>query len=99
MSTLLSSGAAKRGAAVAGTARPQTVIAGLSAPALAAAVFSLSAGLVHFVYVPDHWWIWVPYGLFFLGSGLLQTMLAGLLVAKKVGPWIATAAIGMNLGI
>ena len=38
--------------------------------AATAATFSLSAGLVHFVYVPDHWWIWVPYGLFFLGTGL-----------------------------
>jgi hypothetical protein len=99
MSTLLSSGAAKRGAAVAGTARPQTVIAGLSASALVAAVFSLSAGLVHFVYVPDHWWIWVPYGLFFLGVGLAQTALAALLVARRVGPWIATGAIAMNLVI
>ena len=104
MSTILSSGAAKSGAAPAGPAdsgalRPRTTIAGLSAAALVAAVFSLSAGLVHFVYVPDHWWIWVPYGLFFLGAGVLQTALAALLVARRVGPWIASAGIAMNLGI
>jgi hypothetical protein len=100
MSTMLHSGAAPSGAAAGGApAPPRTVLAGLSAPALAAAVFSLSAGLVHFVYVPDHWWIWVPYGLFFLGTGLLQTTLAALLVARKVGPWIASAAIAMNLAI
>ena len=54
---------------------------------------------MHFVYVPDHWWIWVPYGLFFLGTGLLQTLLAALLVTRRVGPWIASAGIAMNLGI
>ena len=104
MSTILSSGAASRGAAPEGAAasgavRPATAIAGLSTAALVAAVFSLSAGLVHFVYVPDHWWIWVPYGLFFLGAGLAQTALAALLVARRVGPWIATGAIAMNLSI
>src|SRR5689334_20953402 len=91
------SGAAPSGAAASGAVRPGTAIAGLSTAALVAAVFSLSAGLVHFVYVTDHWWIWVPYGLFFLGTGLAQTTLAALLVARRVGPWIATGAIAMNL--
>lgn len=91
MSAVLPTG----GAATRGTAG----LAGLSPSALTAAVFSLSAGLVHFVYVPDHMWIWVPYGLFFLGAGILQSALATLLVSRRVGPWIAAAGIAMNLGI
>src|SRR3954465_15063081 len=94
MSTILSRGVASSGAARSGAA-----IAGLSVPAIVAATFSLSAGGVHFVYVPDHMWIWVPYGLFFLGAGILQTLLAVLLVARRVGPWIAAGGIAMNLGI
>jgi hypothetical protein len=100
MSTLLSSGAATSGTARSGAARrPRGTVAGLSVAALTAAVFSLSAGLVHFVYVPDHWWIWVPYGVAFLTAGLLQTALAALLVARRVGPVIALGGIAMNLVI
>src|SRR5215210_1403179 len=95
MSTVLTSGAATRGAARAHAGARS----GLSMAAATAATFSLSAGLVHFVYVPDHWWVWVPYGLFFVGVGLAQTALAALLVARRVGPWIATGAIAMNLVI
>jgi hypothetical protein len=87
----------RRGAGRAGA--PRTAVAGGPAAAVTAAVLSLSAGLVHFVYVPDHWWIWVPYGLFFLGAGILQTGLAATLVLRRVGPWIAAAGIAMNLGI
>jgi len=94
VSTLATSGAATRGAA-----RPRPVVAGLSLSALLAAALSLSAGLVHFVYVPDHMWVWVPYGLCFLAAGLLQSTLATLLVMHRVGPWIASAGIALNLGI
>jgi hypothetical protein len=73
--------------------------AALSTAGLVAAAFSLSAGLVHFVYTPEHWWLWLPYGLFFLGAGLGQTALAVLLVARRVGPWIASLGVAGNLGI
>jgi hypothetical protein len=78
---------------------PRAGLAGLSTPARIAAAFSLSAGLVHLVYVPDHWWLWVPYGVFFLAAGLGQILLAALLALHRVGAWIAGAGIAMNLGI
>ncbi|HWT22102.1 MAG TPA: hypothetical protein VN213_01225 [Solirubrobacteraceae bacterium] len=90
-------GAGRESVTARGAAAPRA--GALSTAALVAAAFSLSAGLVHFVYAPEHWWLWVPYGLFFLGAGLGQTALAVLLVARRVGAWIASLAIAGNLGI
>jgi hypothetical protein len=108
MSGLLTSPAARRPAASPAAAAaahhaggaPAGVaarLAALSPAASVAAAFSLSAGLVHLGYTSDHWWLWWVYGIFFLGSGVLQTGLAVALVAGRVGTWIASAAIVGNL--
>jgi hypothetical protein len=78
-------------------ARSLAQVAAASPAAMIAAAFSLSAGIVHLGYTQDHWWLWWVYGIFFLGSGLLQTGLAVALMAGRVGTWIASAAIVGNL--
>jgi hypothetical protein len=74
------------------------IVAANSAAATAAA-FSLSAGLVHFGYVQDHWWVWPLYGMFFLAAGLGQALLAGLLATGHRAPWVLLTGIAGNLFI
>ena len=70
-----------------------------SIAALTAAAFSLSAGLVHLGYTKTHWIVWLPYGLFFLGTGIAQTLLAGFLAARRPPAWLTLGAIAGNLGV
>jgi len=87
---------------VGGRAKARSAAAGAAArpvAAMVAAAFSLSAGLVHFVYTPDHWWVWWGYGLFFLGAGLLQTGLGVLLVLRRPPVAVTLAAIAGNAAI
>src|SRR3954469_9561784 len=72
---------------------------GRSTAVLTAAALSVSAGGVHLVYAPDHWWLWWAYGLFFLGSGVLQVALGGLLLYRRPAPLVTLAAIAGNVGI
>jgi hypothetical protein len=97
MSTIVERGA------VAGAARTRTRSrsrsAATSLAALTAASFSLSAGLVHLAYTRTHWLIWLPYGLFFLGTGVAQMLLAGVLAVRRPPAWLTLGGIAMNLGI
>jgi hypothetical protein len=79
--------------------RAATRTAALPVARVVAAAFSLSAGLVHLVYTPDHWWVWWGYGLFFLAAGLLQTALGALLLARRPPVAVTLAAIAGNAGI
>jgi hypothetical protein len=69
-----------------------------SAAVLTAAVLSLAAGWIHFVYVSSHWENWWAYGMFFLVSGLFQALTAPALL-RWPNTWTALAGIAGNLGI
>jgi peptidoglycan/LPS O-acetylase OafA/YrhL len=69
-----------------------------SAAVLTAAVLSLAAGWIHFVYVSSHWDYWWAYGAFFLGSGVFQALVAPALL-RWPNKWTALVGIAGNLGI
>jgi hypothetical protein len=69
-----------------------------SAAVLTAAVLSLVAGWVHFVYISSHWDNWWAYGMFFLVSGLFQALTAPALL-RWPNMWTALAGIAGNLAI
>ena len=69
-----------------------------SAAVLTAALLSLVAGWIHFVYVSSHWDNWWAYGMFFLVSGLFQALTAPALLRWQ-NAWTALAGIAGNLGI
>jgi hypothetical protein len=86
-------------------ATPLRVVAGhrtlgtrWSAAALTAAVLSLAAGWIHFVYIASHWRDWWAYGAFFLATGLFQALFAPAML-KWPNMWTALAGVAGNLAI
>jgi hypothetical protein len=69
-----------------------------STAVLTAAVLSLAAGWIHFVYISSHWDDWWAYGAFFLGSGLFQALTAPALL-RWPNAWTALVGIAGNLAI
>ena len=69
-----------------------------SAAALAAAVLSLAAGWIHFVYIASHWRDWWAYGAFFLATGVFQALFAPAML-KWPNRWTALVGIAGNLAI
>lgn len=79
-----------------------------------AAVSSAVAGIIHAYYMPEHFEMWVGYGLFFLVATVCQLLLSHILVAAParrevlwggilgnaaiIGMWVIARTIGNPLG-
>lgn len=77
-------------------ARPARPIAWYAAPL--AGVLSVAAAYAHVVYVPSHWRDWWAYGLFFLATGVFQTVYA-VVVVRRPTALVALVGIVANLSI
>lgn len=61
---------------------------------------SATAGIIHAYYMPEHFEMWVGYGVFFLAVTICQVLLALVLLAvRPVSPVVLWAGIIGNLSI
>lgn len=61
---------------------------------------SVTAGIIHAYYMPEHFEMWVGYGVFFLAVTICQVLLALVLLAvRPVHPMVLWAGIMGNISI
>jgi uncharacterized membrane protein HdeD (DUF308 family) len=58
-----------------------------------AALLTLGAAAIHFAVAPEHFEIYFPYGVFFIGLGLAQVALAVATPSRHPSPWAAARGI------
>jgi hypothetical protein len=86
---------ASRGAAISGPG----IARAASRTVLVAAALSLAAAWVHLAFASSHWREWWGYGLFFVGTGLLQAVFAPAVLRWPRSQALALAGIALNAGI